>query len=166
MRGPEPRLLFALASAIPLLLVGFAAALTVLGNVAACPLCIVQRMIYLLIALVALIGYSRSNSAPCRTVMAFLIGVFSLSGAAIAGYQIYLQLHPFVATCGDGSAWWERMVESAGQAMPMLFKAEGLCSDSRWTMLGLSIVVWSLLAYLGLFLIGLLASFVRPKSAG
>ena len=158
-----PRALFALGFVVPAALVVFGVVLTIFFQVAACPLCIVQRMLYLAIALASLLGFVFMHSALARRFAALAIAASGATGAVIAGYQIYLQRNPFSATCGDGTSWWERMVDIAGQAIPALFKAEGLCSDSTWSMFRLSIVEWSLLSFTGLLLLGMLLLFVKQK---
>ena len=160
-----PRALFALGFLTPAALVIFGAVLTVVYQVAACPLCIVQRMLYLVIAFASLIGFFSVNSAQARFSAALAIISSAAAGATIAGYQIYLQHNPFNATCGDGTAWWERMVEQAGRTIPILFKAEGLCSDSTWSLFGLSIAEWSLLAFSGLVLLGIFSLFNKQKES-
>lgn len=120
-------------------------------------------MLYLAVALLSLFGFIMAGSAVGRTASALFIITTAAGGGAIAGYQIYLQRNPFSATCGDGTAWWERMVERAGQVLPALFKADGLCSDSSWSLFGLSVVEWSLLAFSGIFILGMLTLFARPS---
>lgn len=137
--------------------------MTVFFNIAACPLCIVQRVLYLLVSLISLFGLVAAEKALCRVASALSIAVVAASGAAVAGYQIYLQRNPFTATCGDGTAWWERLVDQAGQLLPMLFKADGLCSEDTGSILGLTIPEWSLLAFCGLFVLGLLALLLRQR---
>ena len=156
-----PRILFALGAIVPIVLVGVGVVLTLFYNVSACPLCIVQRMLYLAIALASGLGLAFVSRNAARVVAALFTLALAASGAVIAGYQIYLQRHPFVATCGDGAAWWERMVEQAGQWLPAIFKAEGICSDNAWSLFGLSIPELSLLAFCGLFILGIPALFYR-----
>ncbi|MCC6271723.1 MAG: disulfide bond formation protein B [Microbacteriaceae bacterium] len=159
----SPRFLFALGVLVPVLLVSFAVVLTIFHHVAACPLCIVQRMLYLAISLVSLWGLLFAPIRTIRVIAAFLGSTAAAVGVAITGYQIYLQHNPFTASCGDGTAWWELLVERAGQGLPVLFKADGLCSDSTATLLGFHIVEWSLLAFFGLFVLCLLALFPRQN---
>ncbi|MFY9328320.1 MAG: disulfide bond formation protein B [Georgfuchsia sp.] len=158
-----PRALFALTLIGPVALVGVGAVLTLRYNIAACPLCILQRMLYLAIALVSAFGLVFVSRQSIRIVAALSTAALAACGTAITGYQIYLQRHPFAATCGDGMAWWERLVEQAGQVLPTLFKAEGLCSDDSWSLFGLSIPEYSLLAFCGLFILGIVALFSRQK---
>ena len=162
------RPLFALGAAIPLALVAFAIVLTQFYQVAACPLCIVQRMLYIAIAMSSFTALISSHRI-IHIVAASLAVAFSACGTAIAGYQIYLQRNPFTATCGDGTSWWELLVDQAGLALPLLFKAGGFCSDTAWSF-GLSIVEWSLLSFGGLSILFLylllLRCFARSTTSG
>lgn len=155
------RPLLALGVIAPILLVAFGAILTLFYDITACPLCIVQRMLYLAFALAFAAGLVFASHHVARVIAVLFALAFAGTGAAIANYQIYLQRHPFAATCGDGTAWWERMVEQAGQLLPSLFKAEGICSENVWSLFGLSVPELSLIAFCGLFVLGLLALFSR-----
>ena len=157
------RICFSLGLATPILLVAFAVALTTLQHIAACPLCIVQRLLYLAIAGSSLFGLLGRSHVPLRRFSALLITLFGATGATVASYQVYLQRNPFTATCGDGSAWWERLVNLLGSMVPMLFKADGLCSDESWSLLGLSMPEWSFLAFGGMFILGLTALFTQRE---
>lgn len=160
---PSQRALFAFGGLASVALVGFAVVLTVGYGIAACPLCIVQRMVYLALALAALFGLLARHRG-IAAIAAIVMLVLAATGDAIAWHQLYLQRNPFAATCGDGMAWWERLVEQAGQVIPMLFRADGLCGSSNWSMLGISIVEWSLLAFSGLALLALLTLYAVFKN--
>jgi disulfide bond formation protein DsbB len=54
------------------------------------------------------------------------------------------------------------MVERAGEAVPILFKASGLCSDPAWKFLGFSIAEWSL-GWFTLFLLVALYALMRKR---
>lgn len=120
-------------------------------------------MLYLVIAVAAAFGLFSARRVAAYLAAAAMT-ITASAGAAIAGYQIYLQRHPFAATCGSGTAWWERFVDEAGQALPLLFKADGLCSDNAWSLLGLSIVEWSLLAFCGFALLAILAALSTTRT--
>jgi protein dithiol:quinone oxidoreductase len=157
------RIFFAVGFIVPCALVALAVVLTVRYQVAACPLCIVQRMLYLCIALASLFGLAFASLRGARVGATWVILITAANGAMIAGYQIYLQRHPFSASCGDGTAWWERVVDRAGQDFPLLFKADGLCSDSTWSLFGISMPEWSTVVFASLFALGLLALFSGQK---
>jgi disulfide bond formation protein DsbB len=57
------------------------------------------------------------------------------------------------------------MVDWAGERLPMLFEANGLCSDPAWKFLSLSIADWSLAVFSGLFLFALYALFRQRRPA-
>lgn len=116
-------------------------------NLAACPLCILQRMLYLLLALEALGAWLLVRSLPAQRIAALGMLITALTGAGIAAYQTWLQRFARGVSCGADQPWWERFVNWAGAQWPLLFEATGLCSEAGWKLLGLSIAEWSLLAF-------------------
>lgn len=125
-------------------------------NLAACPLCILQRMVYLALALVALIGLS-VTSRRGKTLPALLNVALAGLGAFIAAYQVWLQRFATDVSCTANAPWWEEFVYWAGAKVPTLFEATGLCSEAGWKFLGLAIADWSLLAFSGLLALSLIA---------
>lgn len=116
-------------------------------NLAACPLCILQRMLYLVIALGASIAYFLAHHAKSSRLAMLLMGLAAFTGASIAAYQTWLQRFAADTNCAANQPWWERFVYWAGEKAPWFFEATGLCSDAGWKLLGLSIAEWSLLAF-------------------
>ena len=116
-----------------------------------CPLCMVQRVIFIAIlavfALAALHGPKRIGAR----VYAVLIALLSLSGAGVAARHIWIQNLPKdqVPACGPGL---EYMLET----MPLanvwkeLMHGSGECAAKGWTFLTLGIPEWSLLCYIAL----------------
>jgi disulfide bond formation protein DsbB len=124
-------------------------------NLAACPLCIVQRMLYLTVALLAALGFLAGRQRNLAAIMALLMTVAAAAGAFVAGYQSYLQRFARDTQCSGTLAWWERLVDWAGEKIPLLFGASGLCTEPGWKFIGLSIAEWSLVAFCVMTLIGL-----------
>lgn len=120
-----------------------------LVRLAPCPLCIFQRVLYIVIGLVALLG----AVAPAgRLLWGALIGLTATGGVAVAGYQTWMQAFPHLATeCSysDPNAI-ERLVEWLGMQWPSWFLATGFCSGRDWEFLGLSLANWSLLTFAGI----------------
>lgn len=133
-------------------LVGGGVLLATLKNLAACPLCILQRMLYLLLALEALLGLAMLRHRAGRLLAWLLVMLTAATGAFVAGYQTWLQRWATNTSCGADMAWWERLVQWAGKQVPVLFEASGLCSDPAWRFLSLSIAEWSLVIFAGLLL--------------
>jgi disulfide bond formation protein DsbB len=125
-------------------------------NLAACPLCILQRMVYLALALVALLGLALTSKRS-KALPALLNVALAGTGAFIAAYQVWLQRFATNISCTANAPWWEEFVYWAGEKVPLLFEATGLCSEAGWKFLGLAIADWSLLAFTGLLILALIA---------
>jgi disulfide bond formation protein DsbB len=142
----HPRLLLAAVGTAGLTLVAGGIALAQTMNLAACPLCILQRMLYLLLALEAALFLPFARGAGIRLV-ALLMTATTATGAWIAGYQTWLQRFTKGVSCTADQPWWEQFVNWAGTQSPVLFEATGLCSEAGWKFIGLSIAEWSLLVF-------------------
>jgi len=123
--------------------------LQALLRLAPCPLCIFQRLLYLVIGLVALAGVLLPGG---RLLWSALIAALAAGGVAVAGYQTWMQAFPLLATeCGysDPNAI-ERLVDWLGMQWPSLFLATGFCTSREWEFLALSMANWSLLVFAGI----------------
>jgi disulfide bond formation protein DsbB len=143
----SPRLLIALTGlgGFSLLTGGMVLARTM--NLAACPLCILQRMLYLLLAVEALLVWLIARKTPLHGIPALIMAATAATGAWIAGYQTWLQRFAKGVSCTADQPWWEEFVDWAGTQVPVLFEATGLCSEAGWRFIGLSIAEWSLIAF-------------------
>jgi disulfide bond formation protein DsbB len=151
----SPRLVFIIPVAVGLGLVGGGLILAQRYGLAACPLCIIQRMLYLLLAAIAATGLLLGSGG--RVVVALLLAATAATGAFVAAYQVWIQRFAQEVNCSANQPWWERMVDWAGERLPLLFEASGLCSDPAWKFLSLSIADWSLLVFSGLFVFSIYA---------
>jgi len=118
-------------------------------RLAPCPLCIFQRLIYLVIGLVALAGVLLPGG---RLLWSVLIAALASGGVAVAGYQTWMQAFPHLAnecSYSDPNAI-ERLVDWLGMEWPSLFLATGFCTSRDWEFLGLSMANWSLLVFAGI----------------
>jgi len=129
-------------------------------NLAACPLCIIQRMLYLLLGTLAVIGIALAARRLGRSVALLMVATAG-TGIFVAGYQVWLQRFARDTKCAVDTPWWERLVDWAGQQVPLFFQPNGLCSDAAWKFLGLSIAEWSLMAFSFLLALSLFAAFRR-----
>ena len=120
-------------------------------------MCIVQRYVMVLIAVVAGLGvvWSGRRSSLCvGGSLTFLSG----SGAYVAARQSWLQWYPpEVVSCGRD---FYGMIETfpLQRAIPMIFKGGGDCSAVDWTFLGGSIANWSFVCFVGIALLALLTT--------
>jgi len=132
-------------------------------NLAACPLCVLQRMLYLLLALEAVAAWSLAGTMRVRQIAALLMAITAAAGAGIAAYQTWLQRFARGVSCTADQPWWEQFVNWAGSQWPLMFEASGLCSEAGWKFLGLSIAEWSLVAFTAMT-VAMLAAMLRATN--
>lgn len=118
-------------------------------NLQPCPLCIFQRVLYLVIGSAALAGAVMSGSPLARRLASGGGVAAAIGGLATASYQTYMQLFPAsVVECGFSEPnLIERFVDVLGPYWEFMFLATGLCSSVDWTFLGLSMANWSIPAF-------------------
>ena len=115
-----------------------------------CPLCIVQRIAFILIGLVALLAFLHAPKERGAKVYAGLNLLFAVLGGATAGRQIWLQTLP-----ADQLPACLPSLEYMLEAFPFqdivraVLHGTADCAEVTWTFLTLSIPEWSLLAFLG-----------------
>lgn len=160
-RTHSSRLPFVVSLILGIGLVSAAVILAQLLRLAACPLCILQRMLYLGLSAAAVLGLITIRNRFLNALSALLMAAFSAAGVFVAGYQTYLQRFAQDTQCSGAMAWWEVLVDWAGEKLPLLFQASGLCSEPGWKLLGLSIAEWSLVSFCLLTLIALFALLRR-----
>lgn len=124
-----------------------------------CPWCILQRVVFLAIALVAVVGWL----SPARGVtLGATLGVLLLGGAGIAAAVFQHQVAAKDSTCAFTFA--DRFLNVTGleAAVPWLFQVTATCMDAaRATLLGLPFEVWSGLLFALLVLTALLLLWHR-----
>ena len=138
---------FILALTISAGLVAGGVVLALTLHIAACPLCIAQRLLYLGVAAAALLGLALGRWRLPYLGAALLMALIAAWGACVAAWQTYLQRFAVDTKCSGAMAWWEVLIDWAGEQVPALFYASGICSDPGWKFFSLSIAEWSLLAF-------------------
>ena len=133
----------------------------------ACPLCIFQRIAYTVIIFIALIGAIHNPRNLLQIIYKLLMVISAITGAAIAGRQIWLQHLPpeLVPECGPGLDYMFN-VFPFGEALKMIFTGSGECAEVKWRFIGLSIAEWSLIMFIGIFIATILSIYTsRYKNA-
>ena len=152
-----PRGLIAGTGVVAVALVGGGLILASTMNLAACPLCILQRMLYLLLTLESIAVWILAGAHLPRRLGARVMAGTALTGVWIAAYQTWLQRFAKGVSCTADQPWWEAFVNWAGSQWPLMFEASGLCSEAGWKFLGLSIAEWSLIAFTSMTIARLVA---------
>ena len=115
-----------------------------------CPLCILDRIIFIALAAVYALAYFQRPNAGER--IGYDIGalIVSLGGVGIAARHVYLQNRPADALGDCGAGFWY-LLDRIGLegAVSSALRGDGDCGEIQWTFLGLSIPSLTL----GLFVI-------------
>jgi len=147
------RIPFALIVACCAGLLGYAYFLEYRMLLIPCPLCMVQRAVFLAMGVTALIALVQGPRRWGRWVYAGLVMAFGGVGVAVAGRHLWLQSLPAdqVPECGPGLGY---MLENfpLAETWNAVFSGSGSCAEVAWRFLGLSMPAWTLLWYLGLSL--------------
>ncbi|MFS2005809.1 disulfide bond formation protein B [Duganella sp. CT11-25] len=113
-----------------------------------CPLCVIQRYLFIAIGVAALIGaYTNPKIGAGVGLLAALGGLYT------AGKHLYVLAHPGLSCGIDPVETFLNKIPTATY-LPFLFRADGLCEDALAPWFGLSIPQWSFL-WFGLFTLSL-----------
>ena len=119
-----------------------------------CPLCVIQRYLFITIGVFALIGaYTKPKVGAGLGLLAALGGLYT------AGDHLYILAHPGLSCGIDPVETFLNKIPTATY-LPFLFKADGLCEDALAPWFGLSIPQWSFL-WFGLFALSLAWLLIR-----
>ena len=174
MPALTPRRLFAAGAVVCAILIGAALYFEHVMRLEPCPLCMVQRVLVVLLALVmAAAAFLNPRERGARACGA-LIALLGLAGTAVAGRHVYLQGLPpdQVPECGPGLGY---ILDAfpLGEAIGLILRGSGECAEVQWAFLGLTIPGWTLVAFAGFSLAGILlcatgwpASRGAPRSGG
>ncbi len=141
--------------------VGVAALAQYAFNMQPCPWCVLQRFIYIVVGVLALVAAALPGLGRRLFIALALLG--TLSGIASALWQ---QLHAVnEASCDLSLA--ERIVSGLhlDSLVPQLFIAYASCGDAAVSVLGIPFAVWSCLLYaiLALLLVWSLRVSLRAR---
>jgi len=113
-----------------------------------CPLCIIQRMTYFVLAFA--FGAAALAHRNAR-LQHWLFGgalLLTLGGIGVAGYQVQLQLFPpALATTCSASLSYMLDTMSVTDTLARIFNAKGDCSDTSFKILGLTLAQISLVIF-------------------
>ena len=155
LRGLSARWLYLAGALAIAALLGFALYLEYVQHLEPCPLCMVQRVAF--IVLLALFAAAALHNPGRRWAGVYggLITLVALLGSAVAARHIWIQHLPAdkVPACGPGLDYMLDHFPMA-KILKELMHGSGECAAKVWSFLGLGIPEWSLLWYV---LLGALA---------
>ena len=115
-----------------------------------CPLCITQRMFFMGLGVLFVIGAFVKPASLLQKIFTFLQVATALGGASWAIRHWYLQAHKgeIIADCGVG---FDYMFENfpLKKMFTLIFKGTGDCAAIDWTFLGLTLPQLALITFIG-----------------
>ena len=159
-----PRRVFAAFTLIPLALLAEALILQHVKGQAPCPLCVVQRAGFLLIALIALAAAIHQPGRRGATGYFAALALAALAGLGVAIRHVWVLYHP---KFGCGIDVLEQFVNELPTAslLPWLFHASGECTAPHEPILGLQVPEWALIWFALLFLAAIFFAFKRSSAS-
>ncbi|WP_287031199.1 disulfide bond formation protein B [Pseudomonas sp. UBA6310] len=121
-----------------------------------CPLCILQRICVIAFGLVCLVAAIHGPRRRGRRVYSVFALIAAVAGAAVAGRQVWLQKIP-----ADELPACLPSLDYMMEALPfqdiirLVLHGTADCAEVKWTLFGLSLPEWSMLAFAGLILFAL-----------
>ncbi|RLQ20971.1 disulfide bond formation protein B [Seongchinamella sediminis] len=157
----SPRLVFAGLAGLAVVSMAFAMIyLESFLNLAACPLCMTQRVFVVAWGAIALLAVIHNPRSLGNRVYGALCGLAAITGGAVAARHVWLQYLPpeDVPACGPSLQY---MLETLplGETFSIMMMGDGNCAETQWTFLGLSIPEQTLLLFVVTTLICLWQTF-------
>lgn len=129
-----------------------------------CPLCMVDRVILIAIATVCLIAFIHNSNGVMRWVYTSAATLFGVAGVGVAARHIWLQGLPpdQVPECGPDLTYMLE-VFPLGDVIKRIFTGSGECAEVSWTFLGMTIPQQTLLLFIVLIILVLVAHMQTQK---
>lgn len=126
-----------------------------------CPLCMIQRVIFIAIGVLFFIATLHNAKQVGAKVYSVLIAIAALGGIGVASRHIWIQHLPKdqVPACGPGLDFMLKHFPMS-EVWQELMHGSGECAAKGWTFLTLGIPEWSLIWYV---LLGIFALLVGWK---
>jgi disulfide bond formation protein DsbB len=156
---PTSRQVLFAVSSISFALIAFALYLQHILEMRPCPLCVIQRYMFLCIGVASLVS-AISGKIREGTILALMA---ALGGLYAVGKHLYVIAHPGFSCGIDPTETFLNKIPTA-EYLPWLFRADGLCEGATDAVLGLAIPQWSAIWFVVLTV--LLAWVLVRRKAG
>lgn len=112
-----------------------------------CPLCVLQRIALILAGLIALVGALLARGRGTQLAFVGAAALAALAGAGVAGWHSWiLAFPPESISCGRPFEWFHEDFPLVTW-LPRLFRGDGDCLSTEWSLLGLGIPHLSLIGF-------------------
>jgi len=138
-----------LGALLSFLLVGLALTIQTQFNLEPCPLCVSQRIVFILIGLLFLVFSFLNPTRLIKFIHLVSLSVVNIVGMVFAIKHILIQ-GKWITVPAECGIDLDYMFENfpIREAFSLLFKGTGDCSEIDWLFLGLSLPQLALIAYI------------------
>lgn len=137
-----------------IVLIGIALYMQYVMELAPCALCMTQRVFVIAVGVVALLAWLQNPKNMGLKIYTVIGMLMAMIGGAFSSRHLWLQSLPedLAPACGPGLGY---LIENVPfmEALNVLLQGDGHCAETVWSLLGLTIPGWTLIAFIGLFLI-------------
>ena len=136
-----------------IVLIGIALYMQYVMELIPCALCMTQRVFVIAVGVVALLAWLLQPQARGLKVYSLIGMIMAVIGGIFSSRHIWLQSLPedLAPACGPSLSYLLDAVPFF-EALRVLLQGDGNCAESVWSLLGLTIPGWTLVAFIGLFL--------------
>ncbi len=160
MTLPTTRKCYVIGFLACVFMLGFAVFLQIHQGLEPCPLCQLQRIMFVALGIIFLFAMLQNPGRRGIKGYGYVIFIIALIGAAISLRHMWLQNTPhFVQeNCGVGLNYLLQALPLT-EAIRVILQGTGECAQVHWRFLGLTIPAWSLVGYTFLGLLGIWQNF-------
>ena len=136
------------------ILIGVALYMQYFMDLIPCALCMTQRVFIIAIACVTFLAWLQNPKEAGLKIYTSISMLFAVIGGAFSVRHLWLQSLPedLAPACGPSLGYLLETVPFT-QALSVLLQGDGNCAESVWSLFGITIPGWALIAFIGLFLI-------------
>jgi disulfide bond formation protein DsbB len=118
-----------------------------------CALCMTQRIFIIAIGVVALFAWLHNPTGRGIRAYALVGMLMAIIGGAFSSRHLWLQSLPedLAPACGPSLSYLLETVPFF-EALSVLLRGDGNCAETSWSLFGITIPGWTLIAFVGLFL--------------
>jgi disulfide bond formation protein DsbB len=143
-------------------LLGYAFYLEYVEGLEPCPLCMFQRIAFIVLGIVFLVAALHNTKGWGGKIYSLLILLAAGAGAALATRHIWLQSLPpdKVPECGPDLDY---MLETFPlmEMITTVLNSSGYCAEINWQFLGIAMPGWALIMFIFLGLFGVIRNWAR-----
>jgi len=127
-----------------------------------CPLCMIQRVIFIVIGVLFFIAALHNAKTIGAKVYSVLIALVALGGVGVSSRHIWIQHLPKdqVPSCGPGLDFMLKNFPMS-EVLQELMHGSGECAAKGWTFLTLNLPEWALVGYVSLGVFALMIGWKK-----